>query len=66
MASTSMSTPRPSDPIGRRCTGLKQRIDEVWDRYHLPIAVTELHNGSTRDEQLRWLVDGWQAHRRKR
>jgi dTDP-4-dehydrorhamnose reductase len=41
--------------------GLDRRIDEVWERYHLPIAVTELHNGSTRDEQVRWLVDGWNA-----
>jgi beta-glucosidase/6-phospho-beta-glucosidase/beta-galactosidase len=42
-------------------TGLKSRIDELWNRYQLPIAVTELHNGSTRDEQLRWLVEGWRA-----
>lgn len=47
--------------IGQRDTGLRQRIDEVWKRYHLPIVVTELHNGSTRDEQVRWLVEGWQA-----
>lgn len=46
-----------------RCSGvgLDRRIDEVWQRYHLPIAVTELHNGSTRDEQVRWLVEGWNA-----
>jgi dTDP-4-dehydrorhamnose reductase len=42
-------------------TGLRSRIDEVWDRYHLPVAVTELHNGSTRDEQVRWLAAGWRA-----
>ncbi|CCV05646.1 dTDP-4-dehydrorhamnose reductase (fragment) [Mesorhizobium metallidurans STM 2683] len=42
-------------------TGLEFRINELWDRYQLPIAVTELHNGSTRDEQLRWLVEGWAA-----
>lgn len=42
-------------------SGLEQRINELWNRYHLPIAVTELHNGSTRDEQVRWLVDGWNA-----
>jgi beta-glucosidase/6-phospho-beta-glucosidase/beta-galactosidase len=47
--------------ISQRDTGLRQRIDEVWMRYHLPIVVTELHNGSTRDEQVRWLVEGWQA-----
>lgn len=44
-----------------RDSGLGHRIDEVWNRYQLPIVVTELHNGSTRDEQVRWLVEGWQA-----
>jgi dTDP-4-dehydrorhamnose reductase len=46
--------------------GLVGRIGEVWDRYRLPIAVTELHNGSTRDEQLRWLVEGWMAAQQAR
>ncbi|UVK57378.1 family 1 glycosylhydrolase (plasmid) [Mesorhizobium sp. AR02] len=45
----------------RREAGLGARIGELWGRYHLPVAVTELHNGSTRDEQLRWLVEGWTA-----
>ncbi|TGP95501.1 MULTISPECIES: family 1 glycosylhydrolase [unclassified Mesorhizobium] len=40
---------------------LGHRIDEVWQRYRLPIAITELHNGSTRDEQVRWLAEGWKA-----
>jgi dTDP-4-dehydrorhamnose reductase len=40
-------------------TGLASRIMEVWERYRLPIAVTELHNGCTRDEHLRWFMDGW-------
>lgn len=47
--------------IGQRDSGLGDRIKEVWDRYRLPIVVTELHNGSTRDEQVRWLVEGWQV-----
>ncbi|MFK0692818.1 family 1 glycosylhydrolase [Mesorhizobium sp. IMUNJ 23033] len=42
-------------------TSLRLRLDELWDRYHLPIAITELHNGSTRDEQIRWLVEGCKA-----
>lgn len=41
--------------------GLANRIREVWERYGLPIAVTELHNGCTRDEQLRWFMEGWAA-----
>ncbi len=36
---------------------LSARLNEVWDRYHVPLAVTEIHNGSTRDDQVRWLFD---------
>ena len=25
---------------------------EAWERYRLPLAVTEVHHGSTREEQL--------------
>ncbi|AZO02565.1 hypothetical protein [Mesorhizobium sp. M2A.F.Ca.ET.043.02.1.1] len=39
---------------------LRFRLKEIWDRYRRPIAVTELHNGCTREEQLRWLIEGWQ------
>jgi len=35
------------------------RLREVWERYRLPVAVTEVHNGCTREEQLRWLFDGY-------
>jgi dTDP-4-dehydrorhamnose reductase len=34
-------------------------VREAWERYHLPIAVTEVHIGSTRDDQLRWLWQAW-------
>jgi dTDP-4-dehydrorhamnose reductase len=36
-------------------------LREAWERYHLPVAITEAHNGCTREEQLRWLRDMWQA-----
>ncbi|MGX9147957.1 family 1 glycosylhydrolase [Mesorhizobium sp. 128a] len=49
--------------VHRHDAQLGNRIDEVWQRYRLPIAVTELHNGSTRDEQVRWLAEGWEAAR---
>lgn len=39
--------------------GLSQRLLEIWNRYRIPIAITELHNGCSRDEHLRWLIDGW-------
>jgi hypothetical protein len=41
--------------------GLLPRLHELWERFRLPIAVTELHNGCTREEQVRWLMEGWQA-----
>jgi dTDP-4-dehydrorhamnose reductase len=39
--------------------GLSGLIEQAWERYRLPIAVTECHNGSTRDEQARWFIEGW-------
>ncbi len=32
-------------------------LEEVWLRYKRPIAVTEVHIGCTREEQMRWLRD---------
>jgi dTDP-4-dehydrorhamnose reductase len=34
---------------------------EAWHRYRIPVALTEVHLGCTREEQLRWLVEGWNA-----
>jgi dTDP-4-dehydrorhamnose reductase len=34
---------------------------ETWDRYHLPMAVTEVHMGCTREEQMRWLKRIWES-----
>ncbi|HYC42395.1 MAG TPA: family 1 glycosylhydrolase [Noviherbaspirillum sp.] len=42
-------------------TGPAARLREVWDRYKLPIAITEAHLGGSRDDQLRWLQEMWQA-----
>ncbi len=36
-------------------------LSEVWERYRRPLAVTEVHNGCTREEQLRWLHEVWDA-----
>ena len=32
---------------------------EAWERFRLPLAITEVHLGCTREEQMRWLVDVW-------
>lgn len=41
--------------------GPKAILKEAWRRYHLPMAVTEVHLGCTREEQLRWLNEVWNA-----
>lgn len=41
--------------------GLAGLLRQAWERYRLPLAVTECHNGATRDEQVRWFVDVWQG-----
>ena len=41
--------------------GHYERMCEAWERYKLPIAITEAHLGSTREEQVRWLVEAWNA-----
>ncbi len=42
-------------------SGPKAIIREVWQRYRLPLAITEAHLGCTREEQLRWLNEIWHA-----
>ena len=46
---------------GEPIHGFAGRVDEVWKRYGLPIAITEVHLGCTREEQLRWMQQAWQA-----
>jgi dTDP-4-dehydrorhamnose reductase len=36
-------------------------MKEALNRYHLPIALTEVHLGASRDEQLRWFMEAWEA-----
>jgi dTDP-4-dehydrorhamnose reductase len=39
--------------------GPRLRLRETWERYGIPIAITEVHHGCTRDEQVRWLHQVW-------
>lgn len=41
--------------------GLAGALDEAWRRYRIPLALTEVHNGCTRDEQMRWMKQAWDA-----
>jgi dTDP-4-dehydrorhamnose reductase len=40
--------------------GARAALSEAWERYRLPVAVTEAHMSCTRDEQMRWLAEVWE------
>ncbi|HEX2968089.1 MAG TPA: family 1 glycosylhydrolase [Bacteroidales bacterium] len=42
-------------------TGSYNLLKEAWERYKLPIALTEVHLACTREEQLRWFYEAWQS-----
>ena len=46
--------------------GIDGLLRESWHRYRRPMAVTECHIGCTREEQMRWLHEVWQAGTRAR
>jgi dTDP-4-dehydrorhamnose reductase len=46
---------------GRSIGGFPARLREASERYGLPVAITEVHLGCSRDEQLRWLHQAWRA-----
>ena len=41
--------------------GIGPLLREVWERYGLPVAVTEAHIDANREDQLRWLLEIWNA-----
>ncbi len=41
--------------------GIGPLLEEVWDRYRIPLAVTEAHIDANREDQLRWLLEIWEA-----
>ncbi len=46
---------------GELIDGFAGRLRETHARYGLPIAITEVHMGCTREEQMRWLHQAWLA-----
>ena len=46
---------------GALIDGFASRLRETHERYGLPIAITEVHMGCTREEQMRWLQQAWTA-----
>jgi beta-glucosidase/6-phospho-beta-glucosidase/beta-galactosidase len=53
-------------PALRPRLGVLHRLRDLHDRYRLPVAVTENHNGCTREEQVRWLIEAWTAAQQAR
>ncbi|MFL5929136.1 MAG: family 1 glycosylhydrolase [Gaiellaceae bacterium] len=47
--------------LARPPEGVAGALRAAWERFRLPVAITESHNGCTREEQLRWLAEGWRA-----
>jgi dTDP-4-dehydrorhamnose reductase len=41
--------------------GFRAALRDAWERYRLPVALTEVHVGCTREEQLRWICEAWEA-----
>jgi dTDP-4-dehydrorhamnose reductase len=41
--------------------GIGPLLQETWERYGLPIAVTEAHIDANREDQMRWLLEIWNA-----
>lgn len=44
-------------------SGLGTLLQEAWERYHQPMAVTEVHLHCHREEQLRWFRQVWSTCR---
>ena len=46
--------------------GIGPLLEEVWERYRIPLAVTEAHIDANREDQLRWLLEIWEASQQAR
>jgi dTDP-4-dehydrorhamnose reductase len=43
------------------CSGLKKLMTEAWERFQIPMAITEAHLACTREEQMRWFQEIWKT-----
>ncbi len=46
--------------------GIAPLLREAWQRYRIPLAVTEVHIDAQREDQLRWLHEIWRGAERVR
>jgi len=42
-------------------SGFAEILKRYWLRYERPVALTEVHMGCTREEQLRWVLEAWEG-----
>jgi dTDP-4-dehydrorhamnose reductase len=47
--------------LAEGCDGPRFLLQEAWERYGLPLAVTEAHLACTREEQMRWFKEVWDS-----
>jgi dTDP-4-dehydrorhamnose reductase len=41
--------------------GFRQILEDAWQRYEIPVAITEVHLGGSVDQQIRWAAEAWIA-----
>jgi dTDP-4-dehydrorhamnose reductase len=41
--------------------GHEAHLLAAWERYRLPVAITEVHLACTREEQMRWFMEAWRG-----
>ena len=46
--------------------GFESILLEAHERYHLPVAITEVHLGDVVEEQIRWAAEAWRGAQRAR
>lgn len=46
--------------------GFESLLMEAWERYEIPVAITEVHLGGPVDEQIRWVAAAWNGAMRAR
>ena len=44
---------------GSSIAGFGTLIEETWNRYRIPVALSEVHLGGSVDDQIRWLKEAW-------
>jgi dTDP-4-dehydrorhamnose reductase len=54
----------PARVLATPTPGVGPLLEEAWERYRLPLAITEAHIDARREDQMRWLVEIWQAARK--